>query len=70
VKLPSWIEASGPIATENGKAVVVVRVRTDRRAFWAEMLRTGWREYGAFWWHPGFWRVMVRYAWQYVRAAK
>ena len=68
MKLPSWIEASGPIATEDGRAVVVVQVHTDRRAFWAEMLRTAWAEYGAFWWHPAFWAVCVRFAWQYVRA--
>lgn len=68
MKLPSWLEVSGPIATEDGRAVAVVQVHTDRRAFWAEMLRTAWAEYGAFWWYPPFWAVCLRFAWQYVRA--
>ena len=68
MKLPSWLEVSGPIATEDGRAVVLVTVRTERRAFWAEMLRTAWAEYGGFWYHPMFWWTCARYVWQFVRA--
>ena len=67
MKLPDWIEVSAPIAVENGKAAVLVCVRTDRRSFWAEMLRTAWREYGAFWWYPPFWWLCARFAWHYAR---
>lgn len=68
MKLPIWIETSQPIATKDGRAVVVVRLHTDRRGFWAEVLRTAWAEYGAFWWDPAFWVVCARFAWRYARA--
>ena len=67
MKLPDWLEVSEPITGENGKAVVMVRLRTERRAFWAEMLRTAWCEYGAFWWYPPFWWLCARFAWHYMR---
>ena len=69
VRHPDWLEVSRPIAGENGQAVVLVTVRTDRRAFWAEMLRTAWAEYGAYWWHPAFWVLCIRFAWSYARAS-
>ncbi len=68
MKLPDWLDVSDPIAGEHGQAVVLLHIRTKRRSFWAERLRSAWREYGAFWYHPAFWVCCARLAWAYARA--
>lgn len=69
MKLPSWIETDGRVWCENGAPVIAIRIRTDRRSFWAEMLRMAWQEYSAFWWHPVFWRTAARLGWRWVRGS-
>ena len=69
MKLPDWIETDGRVCLEHGQAVVNIRIRTDRRSFWAAMLGTAWEEYGAFWWHPVFWCAVARLGWRWVRGS-
>lgn len=68
MKLLDWIE-TGTVRVVDGQPVIDVRIRTDRRSFWAEVWRTAWDEYGAFWWFPPFWLACLRIAWRYVRAS-